>query len=518
MSFYRKHRPQKFSELIGQDHIRQTLANALMMGSFSHGYLFTGSKGSGKTTTARLLAKALNCEGRVLGKDSFEPCNKCRSCKEITVGSSIDIMEIDAASNRGIDEMRELRDKIRFAPNVSKYKVYIIDECHMLTKEAFNALLKTLEEPPAHAIFILATTELQKVPATILSRVQVFDFRKAKTEEIMKLLNKIVKAEGLNISDDALALISHLAFGAYRDALSILDQASTLQTDKRKSITLEQVQLMLGQSTEGAVWDYVKYLAENDRKQALKLVEKIYFEGKDLSNFVAEVVRLLRELLLKKSGLETEFDITPENKKNLELLSNSLEIKQIVTMIEKHIEVSGQIKTAVLGQLPLEMVVFILTSEKMSNIKCQMSNEDTEKAENNIKEEKKDEEIIIVEEKIEVISKPVEKTSIKSFSPELWQKVFKEVKVHNNTLAAILKDANFQSSTDGTIILAVKFKFHAEQINRKNNLQVIEAIILKVAGKPYKLDCVVDPDLKVTKPIEAEEVLLENAKEVFEID
>src|SRR3989304_7190271 len=184
MVLYRKYRPQKFIDVVGQEHITKTLTNSLASEKYAHGYLFAGPRGTGKTTLARIFAKALNCTGRKLAKDSFEPCNKCSSCKEITLGKSLDLIEIDAASNRGIDEIRELRDKIRFAPTSSKFKVYIVDDVHMLTKEAFNALLKTLEEPPSHAIFIMATTEPQKVLPTILSRVQRFDFKKAQSPDI----------------------------------------------------------------------------------------------------------------------------------------------------------------------------------------------------------------------------------------------------------------------------------------------------------------------------------------------
>src|SRR3972149_1791873 len=201
MVLYRKYRPQKFGEIVGQSHIVQTLTNALANLKFGHGYLFSGPKGSGKTTLARLLAKSLNCTGRKLAKGSFEPCNRCTSCKEITAGKSLDLIEIDAASNRGIDEIRDLREKIRFAPTSSEFKVYIVDEVHMLTKEAFNALLKTLEEPPAHAIFIMATTEPGKIPATILSRIQRFDFRRATFQELEKLLGRTSKMENIKIDE-----------------------------------------------------------------------------------------------------------------------------------------------------------------------------------------------------------------------------------------------------------------------------------------------------------------------------
>lgn len=516
MSLYRKYRPQKFDSLLGQEHVKITLTNALSGGSFSHAYLFSGPKGSGKTTTARLLAKALNCTGRKLEKGIFEPCNKCISCKEITSGKSLDMIEIDAASNRGIDEIRDLREKIRFAPTSSKYKIYIIDECHMLTKEAFNALLKTLEEPPSHAVFVLATTELHKVPTTIISRSQVFDFRKAKLPEIEKLLKKTVEAENIKIDEEAIKLIARLSFGAFRDALSMLEQVAALGTDLRSKITLEQVQEVLGQSTEQNVLEFVKLLVENDRKKALKMVDTLYFEGVDLESFLASVISVLRKLLLVKEGLASEFETGGEEEKVLEELSARIEVSDIASIIEKLIVASGKVKTSILGQLPLEMAVFELTNElRTTNLY------------KNTKDMKKD---VIPSANEESLADASSKTSLEilrstqndssksGFDATLWPLVFKEVKAHNNTLAAILRDAQFAGTDDHQITLAVKFKFHAEQICNNKNRTVIESAVLKIVGAPYKIDCIVDPELKVKKPLEHEEELLNSAKEVFEVE
>ena len=219
MVYYRKYRPQTLDEIIGQEHIKNALKKAHESNRLSHAYLFAGPKGSGKTSTARILAKMINCE--VGG-----PCNKCSTCLSITDGSNLDLIEIDAASNRGIDDIRELREKIKLAPTSSKKKVYIIDEVHMLTTEAFNALLKTLEEPPSHVLFILATTDPHKIPQTILSRVQRFDFQAAKEEEIIEYLKNVIKIEKLKISDEALNLIAKKSEGSFRDGLKILDQLS----------------------------------------------------------------------------------------------------------------------------------------------------------------------------------------------------------------------------------------------------------------------------------------------------
>jgi DNA polymerase-3 subunit gamma/tau len=513
MSLYRKHRPQKFADLIGQDHIIQTLTNALQAGTYSHAYLFAGPKGLGKTTLARLFAKALNCTGRVLGKDSFEPCNKCVTCKEIVAGSNLDMIEIDAASNRGIDEIRELRDKIRFAPTRAKYKIYIIDECHMLTKEAFNALLKTLEEPPAHAIFILATTELHKVPATILSRTQSFEFKKASPENILKLLKKTTKSEDIKIDEDALKLIVRLSSGAYRDALSMLDQVSSLAKDGRSVIKLPEVQNTLGQTTEDEVWEFAENIANSERQKALKLVEKIYLDGKDLEYFTYETVSLFRKALLKKEDLSLDYEVSREEEKRIEDITGGIDVGKIIEIIEIMSTVIPKVKTSILGQLPLEMAVFELTEgQQTQNSKLKSQN-------CNVKV-KNEETIVVKEKKIDVIENTATLSDNKNpkatFNPEHWKEVVKIVKAHNNTVAALINGTVFHKTTDGQIILAAKFKFHAEQICNKKNLVVIESAVKEVTGKNYKVDCIVNKDLDIKKPREAEDELVDAAAEIFE--
>src|SRR3989344_3003758 len=241
LALYRKYRPQVFSEIIGQEHVVQILTNAITAAKISHAYLFSGPRGSGKTTIARLLAKAVNCED----KKDYEPCNKCPSCLEINQGRSLDLIEIDAASHRGIDEIRELKEGIKFTPTKSKYKVFIIDESHQLTKEAANALLKTLEEPPSHAIFILATTEIQKMIPTVISRCQRFDFRRLTLPEILKRLEIISKKENLQIEKEALEVIALNSGGSFRDAEGLLDQV-IIFSGKEKEIKAEDIKDFLG--------------------------------------------------------------------------------------------------------------------------------------------------------------------------------------------------------------------------------------------------------------------------------
>ena len=293
LALYRKWRPQTFGDIIGQEHIIRTLKNAVESGRTGHAYLFCGTRGTGKTTTAKVLAKALNCPER----EGPEPCNSCESCKNITDGLSVDVIEIDAASNRGIDEIRDLREKIKFAPAMAKFRVYIIDEVHMLTNEAFNALLKTLEEPPRHAILILATTEPHKVPLTILSRCQRFDFRRIEPADIIKRLSEVAAGAGLEVEEEALRLIARAAQGGLRDALSILDQGAAFGDMK---VTAADVHNILGTVRIDALSRMAGCLAAGETGPALNLVADLMFEGKDLRFFAREMAGYLRALLLEK--------------------------------------------------------------------------------------------------------------------------------------------------------------------------------------------------------------------------
>jgi len=304
-ALYRKYRPHLWHEVMGQEHITRTLQNAVQADRVAHAYLFSGPRGTGKTTTARLLAKAVNCLSPDL---SLRPCDSCEHCLAVTKGSYLDLIEIDAASNTSVEDVRELRDKINFSPGQGKYKVYIIDEVHMLSTAAFNALLKTLEEPPAHAIFILATTEIHKIPATVLSRCQRHEFRRLPVEDIVRVLQDIVKAESLDADTEALMLIARQSTGSMRDAISLLDQLSSNGT----KINLVLAQTVLGTATNQSVTALTDALIDNNITAGLEIINKALDKGSDPRQYARQVVDYLRNILLIQYKNHKHIDATKD--------------------------------------------------------------------------------------------------------------------------------------------------------------------------------------------------------------
>ena len=295
MALYRKWRPQDFSDLIGQEHISETLSNAITTGKVAHAYLFSGPRGTGKTSTAKILAKALNCEHG----PTPSPCNNCVCCQKINDGSFMDVFEIDAASNRGIDEIRDLRETVKFAPVDGRYKVYIIDEVHMLTTEAFNALLKTLEEPPAHVVFILATTEVHKVPVTIQSRCQRYDFKRITQKDILQRLISIAEQMNINVDKEALSIIAIQADGGMRDALSLLDQCLAFTKDK---LTVDEVRKVLGLVGHDWIWQITDALSNKDAQTILTILDNVIAQGKEIKQLLNELILHFRSIMLYKAS------------------------------------------------------------------------------------------------------------------------------------------------------------------------------------------------------------------------
>ncbi len=368
---YRKYRPQTFAEIIGQEHIVKTLTNAIARESISHAYLFSGPRGTGKTTLARLLAKAVNCEKRKKGE--FEPCNKCSSCLEIMQGRAMDLIEIDAASHRGIDDIRELRDGIRFSPTKSKYKVFIIDEAHQLTREAANALLKTLEEPPNHAIFILATTEIHKMIPTIISRCQRFDFRKLTLPEIIRKLTTIIEKENIKIEKPALELIAINAGGAIRDAESLLNQLSTFYKDSKREIKAEDIKDLLGLVDVELVSKFIDFLIEKKTFEAIDYLNIINEKGLDIEEFAKTLINYLRKGLILKimdgkvsSNPSYGFlsGLTKEEIQHLKNQIGKLKEKDLKNIIDVFLIAQNKMRYSPIPQLPLELAIVEVCEEK----------------------------------------------------------------------------------------------------------------------------------------------------------
>lgn len=344
----RKWRPQSFEEIVGQDHVSTTLRNAIRTGRTAHAYIFAGARGVGKTTTARILAKALNCaEG-----PTETPCNRCTSCLEITGSRSMDVLEIDGASNRGIDQIRDLRENVRYTPTQGKYKVYIIDEVHMLTKEAFNALLKTLEEPPAHVVFIFATTEVHKVPITILSRCQRFDFKRVPMDMIVGHLKKMLAGESVRADDECLYIVAQKAEGSLRDSISLLDQLIAFGGEDLKA---DDARLVLGLVDREMYFRALEIVRAHDQPGILALVEQVVDGGYDLQEFILGWLAHLRKLLLIASGSSAQGELTPEEAGRYRAQARGLDDRDLLRMMNLLIDAEATMKRSTQSRLILEM-------------------------------------------------------------------------------------------------------------------------------------------------------------------
>jgi DNA polymerase-3 subunit gamma/tau len=358
-ALYRKYRPTNFIELIGQNHIKQTIQNALKLAKFSHAYMFTGPRGTGKTTIAKLIATSLNCENL---NNEGEPCNECSQCKAIRGNSHADVLEIDAASNNGVEQIREIREQVAYAPGTGKYKVYIIDKVHMLSTGAFNALLKTLEEPPKHVIFILATTDVHKIPATIISRCQRFDFRRIGPRDIIERLRHVAIKEEVKIEEEALQLLGMLAQGGMRDALSLMDQTIAFATNE--TITKDDVSEVVGRISIEKIEACIGDLLKGNTIEILNLINQVILNGKEPIYLLEDLIGYLRDLVISKAFKVQEDNITTAilNNKFYELLEEG-EIHKMQMMIRKLTEVKNEMKFSNNAQVSLEVGLIQLATE-----------------------------------------------------------------------------------------------------------------------------------------------------------
>jgi len=511
--FYRKWRPQKLAEVVGQEAITQTLTNALGSQRISHAYLFCGPRGTGKTSTARILAKAVNC----LTNGNGEPCNTCDMCQAITEARSLDVIEIDAASNTGVDDIRSLREKVNYAPNLARYKVYIIDEVHMLSTSAANALLKTLEEPPAHVIFILATTEAHKILPTILSRCQRFDFRRLSQTDVVSKLQHICQTEGINIEPEATRLLARSATGSLRDAENLLEQLTTFYGS---DIGLSQVQATLGITGDWRARELVKHIVSNDVSAGITTINSVNSDGLDLKQFNRELVEYLRALLLIKTGSAEGIDLTTEDIAELKELATGASLDQIL----KATRLFGQLDLGFnnYSTLPLELAIIDCTltreEEKESRTRqpvkeiypphkaASRSNPPTpaspaEKSEpaTTAPKELKPEPVKTASQPLPppaMAATPLEATSDIEKLRLNWKQVIETAPqdTKRTPALAILRSAgvNPMSVENDIVSLSFKHTYHKEQIEKIENLRIAVKIISNFLGRSCQVHCVLE--------------------------
>ena len=473
MSFYLKYRPQRTQELdIAK--VRDFFEKILTSGKVSHAYLFTGPRGTGKTSAARILAKLVNCERSRSEKQKSlpEPCNRCTTCKTITSGSYADLIEIDAASNRGIDDIRALREKIGLAPVMAKKKVYIIDEVHMLTREAFNALLKTLEEPPEHALFVLATTEVDKVPETIRSRCVQLTFSKANRKEVVRSLKKAVKGEKLSVSDGVLDEISSGVDGSFREGMKILEQLSM----GKGKITLQKAQKEMGTAEDMQPNKFLKALFDRDLRKAISELDRVEKAGVDLQVFYRESVENLRRLLLAKYGIGEVGD------ESLNAISKS----EVESLIDLFLQKANQFGKTEIAQLPLELV---------SIAWCETNTSDKQEGEELGKQ--KDAEPLPKERKLKTGNGEEGATAIKPKGKatsniqaveDKWAEVLKVVKPQNHSVEGLLRSTKPVEVRGDVLRVEVFYQFHLDQLKQNKFLQMVEGAIEKVMSEKLRVD------------------------------
>ncbi|MDD4876153.1 MAG: DNA polymerase III subunit gamma/tau [Dehalococcoidales bacterium] len=492
--FYRKWRPQTLTELVGQEQVTKTLLNALSSDRVSHAYLFCGPRGTGKTSTGRILAKAVNC----LNNGKGEPCNTCAMCQAITEGGALDVIEIDAASNTGVDDIRSLRERVNYVPNQARYKVYIIDEVHMLSNSASNALLKTLEEPPSHVIFILATTEAHKIIPTILSRCQRFDFRRLTQVDIVSKLSRICSVEDIKIEPEALRLIAKAASGSLRDAENLLEQLTTYYGSE---IEIQQVQTVLGVTGDWRTRELVKHIINNDVAAGLITINSVNNDGLDLKQFNRELVEYLRALLMIKTGSGEIVDLTVEDIAELKDISDIVSLPQIL----RAVKIFGQLELSFdsYSALPLElaMVDCVLSSEKneestIINTKAEISHP-AKTIDITLPDKSITKHETVTDQKTTTIKLPEEGSELEQLRAN-WKKVVTQAPadMKRTPAMAFLRSSGVKpvAFEDNTIVLSFKYPYHKEKMGEPQNQKVAEKIISKFLGHPCSVRCVCEPE------------------------
>ena len=530
-SLYRKWRPQIFEDIIGQNHITQTLINAISLNRISHAYVFSGPRGVGKTTTARILAKSLNCEKG----PTIYPCNKCNNCIKITEGYSMDVIEIDGASNRGIDDIRDLRSKVKFAPTEGNFKIYIIDEVHMLTTEAFNALLKTLEEPPPHVIFIFATTAPHKIPDTILSRCQWFNFRRIPLQKIVDKLQLISKDENLIVEEKALNIIARNATGSMRDAESIFEQVIAYCG---KEINVKNAIDILGITDDDIFFNILDAVIQNDTLRAIEVIHQSSDSGGDPAQFIRNLTEYVHNLslikicnthILKAKGIFIE-----ESEKMLNQ-SKSIDMEILFDMVNYLTEIEKKMKYSYHPWLLLEMYVLKFTFKN----KNKEVGKEKPSLKSDLKVLKKEENKEFftgkeIDKEEKVIKKKYSKVYTDSNLMEIWPTILTKIKKTRISLYSFITVNNSITIKNGKIIIGFnkEHAFHKEILEKKSNKSLLQDLIKEEIGVPFVIECVINKNrVDYTKEEfnnenkttldgndKIKEVLVKNKKEISQIN
>jgi len=482
---YRKWRPQTFADFVGQDHVKQTIVNSIKADKVSHAYLFAGPRGTGKTSMARLLAKAVNCLDI---KSDGEPCGKCKNCQAALSGIMIDLIEIDAASHTGVDDVRDLIEKVNLAPSVGKYKVYIVDEVHMLSKNAFNALLKTLEEPPAHVIFILATTEVHKLPSTVVSRCQYFDFHHLSWDEIINHLKKVTSSEKISITDDALSLIAQNSEGSLRDSLSILDQVVSLGVSKIDKQTLEKI---LGITDNTVVQELTQAILNKDTLAGIDIINDVYFKGYDINQLAKNWISYLRQLLMIRLGNEELVGRSADEKKIMNSQSQKLSPNELINLLQRLIEANNNYRIASIPQLALEMVMVRATENRNVDLSPGKTG-DTKNLASKTANPKP-------EQTSQIKPKTQESKSLKSkLDSNFWPELCQKVSITSPALSALMKNSQVDLQGDKLIVSAPS-EFLKDIISKADNLLLISSNVDQLGVKNVTVECIVSQTVNKEK-------------------
>ncbi|MCA9301968.1 DNA polymerase III subunit gamma/tau [Candidatus Nomurabacteria bacterium] len=525
--YYTKYRPQKFSEIIKPNLAAEVLMKQAVEGKIGHAYLFIGSRGTGKTTTARILAKAINCLN--LEKNG-DPCNKCKNCVSIAKGAFMDLIEIDAASNRGIDDIRTLRDMVNLAPTSGKGKVYIIDEVHMLTNEAFNALLKTLEEPPARVTFILCTTEAHKVPDTVRSRCQVLKFKRATIEQIVEKLENILKEEvNKDLSKQDLTKIAQAAFGGFRDAETLLQQVIEGSME---------ISSFVGLNSSQTIVDFIENLISKDSSSALLLLNKLVDEGLDINVWLMDVLSYLRDMLFIKQGIDSALvDMPAETMKEIIQQAKKISSAELVFYIESLLESQIKMTRSFIAHLPLEIAVVKICSKSFDSESVSRNahdlpsvppevlrtakntkNESIKTATRGNRKEAPGVSSSLVERSGAVSVLAAQPDVPESVIPEIealineedcvialeeiqqtWNELLKNISTINSSISALLKNARPTKVVGAKVVIQVAFSFHKERLEAQKNRQIVERALLSLMNRPLTYECHVGGERPVRK-------------------